>query len=241
MHPVFRAGLTSAAERISHEGAAPYAGDGQIYEASAEGATLAVVTAGTGGIIQRACHRQAPNPVARVGLDVFCQTIEDMPMQEAAEHGAIYALHRLRDWQTPLPVRGILTPGNAGPIFALPIRLIRDIATAYQAATGVSFDWNFHDRPFSTRWLGLSKAEKLAHIAPLVARFRATMGLGERDLEVHEIDKHDRLVVTFSDLVRFDRKPQLLMDLEQDIRRRTGERIELFLDVVKDRNQLRRL
>ena len=87
----------------------------------------------------------------------------------------------------------------------------------------------------------LPRADKLAEIAGLVARFRSARNLDEVDIEILEIDKHDRLVVTFSDQVPMGRKPELMMDLERDIRQRTGERIELFVEVVKDRNQLRRL
>jgi hypothetical protein len=212
-----------------------------VYRASQEGVTLSVVATGNDGIVERAVHHGASGPLARAVFETFCRTIESMPIQEAAEHGAIYALHRIKDPLVPGPVKGILLPANGVPMFTQPVRLIRSIAASYCRKTGARFDWNFHDRPFTSRWQALSQTDKLNEITDLVARFRGAHGLGERDIRILEIDKHDRLVVTFSDQVPIARKPGLMMDLERDIRRRTGERIELFLEVVKDRNQLRRL
>lgn len=237
----FRHGLAAAERDIGRESAEPDNGTDATYRASAEGITLAVAISRVDGTIRRAVHHGVSGPLMRAVLDVFCRTIETMPIQEAAEHGAIYALHRIKDQSMPSPVKGILLPGNGVPVFALPVRLIRVIAESYCQGAGVKFDWNFHDRPFSPRWLTLPRADKLAEIAGLVARFRSARNLDEGEIEILEIDKHDRLIVTFSDQVPMGQKPELMMDLERDIRQRTGERIELFLEVVKDRNQLRRL
>lgn len=238
---IFRQGLVAAERNIGREGLEPGDGTGSVYRATAEGATMAVAIAGAENTVRQAVHHGAVGSLARTVFDVFCRTIESMPVQEAAEHGAIYALHRIKDPNMSGPVKGILLPGNGIPTLALPIRLIRAIAANYSRANGIKFDWNFHDRPFSPRWQALSLTDKLSEVSGLVSRFRDAQGLGERDIEILGIDKHDRLVVIFSDQVPIARKPGLMMDLERDIRRRTGERVELFLEVVKDRNQLRRL
>lgn len=241
VHAAFRHGLAAAERDIGREGTEPGDRADPVYRASAERVTLTVAIAGAGGTIRQAVHHGASGPLARAVFDVFCRTIETMPIQEAAEHGAIYALHRIKDPGMLGPVKGILLPGNGIPILALPCRLVREIAANYCRNTGAKFDWNFYDRPFSLRWQALPRTDKLAEIAGLTARFRCAHGLGDQDIEILEIDKHDRLVVTFSDQVPIARKPELMMDLERDIRQRTGERIELFLEVVKDRSRLRRL
>lgn len=235
----FRRGIAAAAQGLRREGTLAAADGREIYEAADGSIRLMVAIADE--VIVEAAHSGAQAPADRAVLDVCCGVIEGITPQEAADHAAIFTMHALKDLAMAAPVAGILTPGNADPIFRLPVRLTRAINAAYREKHGASEDWNFFDRPFTPAWLSLSKDEKTARLRAISEAFVAERGLSDEDLWVVELDEHDRLNVGFGPNLEPRVKPGLLMDLERRIRRETGERVEVFLVEMKDLNKIRRI
>lgn len=190
----------------------------------------------------RAAWFSAPDnaPEAAV-LDLLCDYAAGATVRELVEHGLIYVLQELRDPSVPAPVSGILTPRNAGPCFAGPLRLLATLRRAAEAEFGKPDGTNFFDRPYSTHWKSLDKEGKRALVAPHIDAFRAARGISPEAFELVEIDQYDRLFLVFSDEIPAWDKPGLLMEMEHWLRDKTGERIELFTEVVKDENRIRRL
>jgi hypothetical protein len=174
-------------------------------------------------------------------LEVLCSYAIGAPVRELTDHGLIFALQRLRDPDVRAPVKGILTPRNAGACFAGPLKLMAALRREADARFGRHSDTNFFDRPYSEAWKKLDKAGKRDLVLPHIESFRKAHKIAGDAFELAEIDQYDRLFLVFSDEVPVWDKPAMLMELERWLRQKTGERIELFTEVVKDANRIRRL
>lgn len=244
LHPTLEAAAATAAKSVAHEGDLPPDTAGSpVYQASDDGITLSVRLDTTGGRprIAAARHRGANDTALRGVLDTFCKLAEGLPLQEAADHGAIHALEALRNAKSPNPVRGVLTPRSAGRAFAYCERLMRDILRQHQTETGKLDTRNFWNPPLSEGWRSGSDEQRIAALQPKLVAFRAAHGLSEQDIWVTAVEKMRRVVVGFGPEVAFERKPRLLMELELEVRKATGDRLEFFMDEKTDISKLRRL
>jgi hypothetical protein len=89
--------------------------------------------------------------------------------------------------------------------------------------------------------LTLPAAEKIERLEALIQDYREQTDLDPTAMAVFEIDQYDRVVVIFDDGVPVWDKPPHLLALERWLRQETGERIEVFVETVKDSNRIRRL
>jgi hypothetical protein len=172
-------------------------------------------------------------------LERFCSIIIGKPLQEGADHGAIYAAASL-PMDCP-PVQGVRTPRNAGPAFALAERLIRKIHVAAVRQSGVTRrDNTWYARP-GAAWLAQTEAQQAAAIKPLLIDVLSGYGLTADDAWISQIERGRRVTVAFGDTVPYAIKPELMMALERRLRRDTGAPLEVFLQEKKDANAIRRL
>lgn len=226
--------------QLLHAGPAPVT-EAPMISAETDGISLTLTLANAPETVSEAHFSAPPDAPESAVLDLLCAHAIGAPVREVVEHGLIFALQALRNPEAPAPVPGILTPRNAGDFFAIPLRLIAAVRRDAEARFGRYKDTNFFDRPYSAAWQKLDEMGKRALVLPAIARFKAENGLSERAFDLFKIDHHDRLFLTFSDDIAVWDKPVLLMRLERWLRAQTGERIELFTEVVKDANRLRRL
>jgi hypothetical protein len=242
VHQAFATAAIAAAASRQHE--KPLSTEeGTVYRASEGGMTLAVrlTKPGSQWIVTEARYSGAGAEQLRGVLEIFCRCVEDLPLREAADHGAIHALELLRGDASAKSVPGILTPRNAGTAFAYCERLIRAILAEHAAKTGEQGTANFWNPALSATWRAQSDAQRIASLNPIVERFRTRHHLTEDDVWIAEVEKTRRIVVGFGSDVDYRDKPRLLMQLEVEIRRETGDRLELFMSEVKDSNPIRRL
>lgn len=242
LHPAFAAAASSAAAHAMRRG--PFtAQEGETYEAAEGGVTLRIRT----GKRRDACvvleaHHDGATSAELLGVvDTFCQTIEGLPLREAADHGAIHAMQRLLGNPPVRPVPGIITPRSAGTAFRCCEKLIRAIWSDYTTKTGNPDAANFWNPALSSVWRSNSDAERIEMLRPIVERFRAVRGLSVDALWIEAIEKTRRVIVAFGPTVGYEAKPSLLMQLEVDIRQATGDRLEIFMAEAKDTNSIRRL
>ncbi|MEP3113067.1 hypothetical protein [Nisaea sp.] len=226
--------------RLTHLGRAS-ASDSAKISVNADGMELTVVLDGETETISDACFEAPADAPEAAVLDLLCDHAIGAPVREMAEHGLIYALQALRNPDMPAPVSGILTPRNAAACFATPLRLVSAIRREIEAKSGRHTDTNFFDQPYSEAWRKLDKTGKRDLVLPHITVFKADNGLSDSAFELVEIDQYDRLFLAFTDEIAAWDKPVLLMRLERWLREQTGERIELFTEVVKDANRIRRL
>jgi hypothetical protein len=239
---VFHAGIGRALlepglEEIDHQ----KSGDGARFAASAEGLDIAIAVDDESGRIVTARCDGDRSTAERAVLGQLCAFALGATPRELVEHGLNYVVERLRDPKLPRPVDGILAPRNAGPCFQRPRGLVRALRDVYVSANGPFTDDNDFDRPYSDAWLAMGPEEKQARLQTLIQAYRDRVGLDQTAMAVFEIDQYDRVVVMFGDDVEVWDKPPHLLALERWLRDETGERIEVFVEIAKDSNRLRRL
>jgi hypothetical protein len=242
---VFHAGIRRALQEVGDRGAAAApVGENAAFDqfaARSEGLQIVITVDPGHDRVVTARHDGDPSPAERAVLEELCAYAIGATPRELVEHGLSFVVERLRDPDAPRPVDGILAPRNAGPCFRKPARLVRALRDAYVSATGPFTGDNSFDRPYSEAWLAMKPAAKHKRLQALIQTYRDRAGLDETAMAVFEIDQYDRVVVMFgADMEVWDKPPHLLA-LERWLRRETGERIEVFVEIAKDSNRIRRL
>lgn len=236
----FRAALAAAAGQLCREGSLSDCENGEeLLAAEDDGRHLQLVV--RKGTIVGAVHRGAADPAERAVLDVFCQILEGLPMQEAADHAGHHLVARLRDPDEPAPVPGILTPWNADPLFRRALRLVRRAHADRAARQAAGSRENFWNPAISRDWLRLGELEQMARVEEVLTAFRAEQDLQDGDLVVVGVENNIRVLLAFAGEVGYGRKPGLLMAFEARLRAATGDRLEVFAEEMKDDNRIRRL
>ena len=190
-------------------------------------------------IVREARHEGAADPLTKRVLDKLCTIIVGRPLQEAADHGAIYTAAALHE--DCAPITGIRTPRNAGPAFAMAERLVRKVHAVARQHFNVGHRENaWYVRP-NADWLSKDEVSQAEVLKPIIASFLRTNDLGEDDIWIRRIERGTRVTIAFGDTVSYTVKPDLMMTLEQRLRRETGNPLELFMEEMKDANNIRRL
>jgi hypothetical protein len=193
------------------------------------------------GRIVSAAHEGVADSAERAVFDAFCQILEGLPLQEAADHAGHHVMARLRDPEQARPVSGIVTPWNADPLFHRPMRLIRRIRDNHAARRPAASVENFWNPTISKDWLRLDTAAQIARVEQILTDFRAERDLAPGSLVAVGIENNIRVLLAFSEEVGYAQKPSLLMDAERKLRAATGDRLEVFAEEMADENKLRRL
>ncbi len=240
VQPAFRAALEAAAGGICREGSLTNGDASEELLTAAEDGRLLQLTVHK-GTIRRAAHSGSEDAAERAVLDVVCQIVEGLPLQEAADHTGHHLVARLRDPEASSPVPGILTPWNADPLFHRPLRLVRRIHADHAACHNTVSRENFWNPQISRDWLRLGESEQMARVEEVLAAFRADQALADGELVVAGVENNIRILLAFGDGVAYARKPGLLMAFEARLRAATGDRLEVFAEEMKDDNRIRRL
>ena len=212
-----------------------------VFEAPSDGLVIKVAVQIEGELIAGIEYDGETTRAERAVLQQLSAFANGATVREFVEHGLTFVVERLRDPAMPRPVDGILSPRNAGPCFQRPRLLIKALRAAYLSQHGDFAGDNIFDRPYSERWLAMGNTEKQNRLETLIQAFREQVGLDEAAMAVFEIDQYDRVVVIFGPEVGVWDKPTHLLGLERWLRRQTGERIEVFVEIAKDSNRIRRL
>lgn len=236
----YQAAIAAAGATLRHTGPLSAGEPEPLYAATIDGSRLSARINGAGKILA-AAHDGAQTLAAAAVLDVFCDELVGMTVQEAAEHGAIRLEFRLRAGATQRSVAGIVLPRNADQVFELPARLIRALAAAYREQTGAAFGPNGFTRPIGAAWLRLSDDEKLAKVNGLLAERIVSLGLGPQDASAIAVEQHYRVTIAFGEGVPIDEKPRFLRRLERVLHQSLEPSIQVFMSEVKDANKMRRL
>mgnify|MGYP000152094055 CR=1 FL=1 len=239
IHPSLHQGIMEIAGQLEHYGELKLFDGEDEYIASAGNVSLKVSV--KNGTICKALFQGDMEMVQKVVLEVFCRIIEELPVQEAADHGALKTLYKLCNRKLEKPVSGILMVENAGEIFKKPEFLIRKINEEYRIKNGIIEFQNFWVPHLSKDWLKLSEAGKIDRLQPILDGFIDENKLAPNDIKIASITKDIRLTVYFSKNVLADRKPVLLLNLELKMRESTGKQLEIYMQEEQDANKLRRI
>lgn len=244
--PTFRGALAAAFRDLTHEGTLT-AVDGTIQLShSADHATLDIAVDPAEHCIAAARHTGGNTPLRRAILDVFCRTIEGLPMVEAREHSGPRLLHALRDRRLHRPVAGIMRVVNAGPDLDLPAAMMREMYAKYVKATGYAPGINFYESKPSEAWIALTREAKIGHVQDILQEFCATVGAGHDDMSLRDLGKNlsgfeVRVFIGFSPSIDWKTKPALMMGFERLLKDRLEPRLEVYNEEARDKSPLRRL
>ena len=176
-------------------------------------------------------------------LEQFCALITGLPILEAADHGVARLEFALRGGYSKRSVQGIVLPGTVDQRFALLQAVIRNILSEYRRIASYSNVSNDYDIGPSDFWLDCSDQERKHQLQAVYASILGKMGLSSTEIEILDIEYDVRVLVRLSgQLAKLETDKQaLLMDLEQAMAEQIDERLELYLEPIRDISTLRRM
>jgi len=159
---------------------------------------------------------------------------------EATYHGALRLEHRLRPGSSR-PLRGIVLPRAVHPHFALVEELLRGALASYRELSGFDVTrGQYDDRP-RPDWLAASLEQRKQRLEAALAQVLPSFGLEASDASVVSIRYDVRVELGLSEAWKKLDQPRLVMALERELQARVDPRLEVYVQELKDKNQLRRL
>ena len=177
----------------------------------------------------------------RLLLTELCRIVEGLPLLEACYHGAGRLEHRLRPADQPRPVAGIVLPRAVHPHFALVEDLLRAALAEYRMLAEFGVTHSEHDDRPAPAWLSASFEERRQRLEVAMAAVLPGFGLQPSDVSVVSIRYDVRVELGLSEAWKPLDQPRLVMALERELQARVDSRLEVYVQELKDKNQLRRL
>jgi hypothetical protein len=191
--------------------------------------------------VVRSASGQAPDETRQLLLSELCRIVERLPVLEACYHGAGRLEHRLRPVDQPRPLSGIVLPRAVHPHFALVEDLLRAGLAEYRKLTDYQVTQSQHDDRPAIAWLSASFAERRQRLEAAMAEVLPHFGLQASDVGVVSIRYDVRVELGLSEAWKALDQPRLVMALERELQARVDSRLEVYVQELKDKNQLRRL
>jgi hypothetical protein len=216
-----------------HEGKLAPADGAILVSVEWEGVTLELLVRGSNHQVAAAAFGGATG-AQRGLLESLCRVMEGRPIQECADHAVIAVERELRDPAVAPPVRGLLTPENADPSFALLQSLVRRLRTDYAEKTGFVSTVNFYDARPSEPWRRLSDDQRMEKLNEALGKW----GWAGR-LRILEIAEQKRVVVGFSGNLTSGEQQEALVKLEEKLRHELEPTLQLLTQAKSDTNVVR--
>ena len=191
-------------------------------------------------VVQRATS-QAPDEARGLLLSELCRVVQGLPLLEACYHGALRLEHRLRPAAQGRPVSGIVLPRAVHPYFALVDDLLRAALAEYRKLADFQVTQSQHDDRPASAWLSASADERSQQLEVALAEILPGLGLQAADVGVVSIRYDVRVELGLGEAWKKVDQPRLVMALERELQARVDSRLEVYVQELKDKNQLRRL
>jgi hypothetical protein len=214
-------------------------GSGVALSASHDGCTLELLVSDHEHVIVGAGGR-APDALRQLLLAELCRVITGLPLLEATYHGALRLEHRLRP-TSARPLRGIVLPRAVHPHFALVEELLRGALASYRELSGFDVTRGQHDDRPRADWLAADLDERKQRLETALEQILPSFGLEAGDAVVVSIRYDVRVELGLSEAWKKLDQPRLVMALERELQTRVDPRLEVYVQELKDKNQLRRL
>lgn len=240
LHSAYRDRLVRETRELTHrlheQSASHEVGPQQTcLRADFAGGTVEAVVNMQSHVVESIQYTGQPDCMTARLLEVFCRLAEGFPLQEVAEHGAIRLENHLRDPQRPPPVRGLITPTNAGADFRALNNLARDLFQRYRAQCGIAPARNCSEYMISTDWLGMSPAERLDAVRCAAAAIPSDLLGGDTKLEILDILNLTQVFVSLDGPLAEREKRAFIRDLERHLKNTVEARLEVYLPTAEDR------
>ena len=170
-------------------------------------------------------------------LDIFCNLIKDLPLQEAYEHGVLKLEYFLRNDKINKKIKGIISPFIIKNLFEFCNKIIQNIWKDHIVRNNLRNKVNFFDTKLSKKWSKLNKHHKVKILQYEINKFLDSNDLS-KSITIEKIEKDKFISLTFGNYLYIN-KPNLLLNLEKHIKYAIDDRIELFYTEIIDSNKLR--
>lgn len=191
-------------------------------------------------IITKACHNFSEINHLNIIIDLFVDHIKLKPIQEAAEHSAIYIEYLFRPKNFNKKIKGIILPDLCGKIFQRLNNCIREIMNDYQNKSGYKKNVNKFYVDISNNWKKKSYENKIEIIKNNIKKCISQFLLEPGDIIFHKLEMDFRIILNLS--VDFKKKLEnrnYLIEIEEIMKKNIDNRIELFIIEIEDLNKLR--
>ncbi len=245
VNPALADAVAARQGAITHEGEASPAEGALVIQVKSQIGRLSAAVDAASHTILSARHADIASAPRRAIADLICEIVEGRPVQDAADHAAIIAIHRLSAGAAR-PVAGIVLPSNSGTAFTDVLDLVRQLRATHAELTGLRDTTSFYGSPPGAAWLALAPGGKSTAIEARLAEFVRRRGLPAAAVALDRIDKdingfEIRLVVTLADVIPIPERPLVLRALEAFLKQEIDESLQVYLEPQKDLNKIRRL
>jgi NifU-like protein involved in Fe-S cluster formation len=215
-------------------------GDQIPLRATKEGFALALSIRTDTHIIADAVFEAASRRPMQAALDVLCEILIGLPIQEARDHANIRLEFVLRDPEQTHPIGGIILPRNADPLFRIPSLLLSRLFEDYKTSTQYQPKMNFYDPGPKAAWTELPHEERAKRVTASIASHGAALGIAADEVHVVECKRPYAVTIQFNGNLSIPTKRSAALKLERLVRRECDPRLELFCEEKKDLSKLRR-
>lgn len=188
-------------------------------------------------------------------LNGLCEVLGNfsinLPYQEFFEHGMLKVMHKLVEETKNFKIDGILLANNLGPEFVEINNLIASTKSKFQEYSNLMLDdynnINFYDTPPKEIWLKKTKADREKSLFETISFFEKNNNLQEKSISFLKIDNDlnnwpIRIYVSIDeDKIKILSKPKYIRELEEFLRKKLDNKLQIYYEESKDQNKIRRL
>lgn len=212
------------------------AGKYELLEVPFEAGTVIFSLETTSGIIQGLYFKGLDdNDVSTRMIEILSRQVKGFSMQELAEHGAIRVENVLRDITKPGPVRGLITPENAGKYFT---QLNQFNRLAYKKAVekfGIKFHRNTSEVPVTEQWLNMPVEQRMEKITVETKKFLKEHNLAHVNFTVLGVLAEIQAYIDFEGVTGERERRFIVKNLERQIKESLEGRLEVYLPTAEDK------
>ena len=241
LHPSYAARADGRAQAVAHEGPLEPTDAGALLLTTPIGAaTLRLAVRSTDRVVTHAAHQGATG-ASRGVLDAWCAIVLSLPLEEACEHGVHRVMDLLRDPEAPPPVRGVVTPRNASPLFGDLLDASQRMMRAFVERVGEPVPDSTYHAPPSPRWIVMSEADRIAEIRDVLGSICESLGIDPATVEASGMRGVAKVLFDFADSVPIALRGHALLRIEAELQRRVEPALVVEREAQKDLNVIRRL
>lgn len=208
--------------------------------ATEEGYSLALAINTENHVIADAVFDAKARGPMQAALDVLCEILIGLPIQEARDHAIIRLEFALRDPEQTHPVSGIVLPRNADPVFRVPWIMVKRLFDDYRTSTQYQPKMNFFDPGPKQAWAALPHDERAKQVTAAISSYGPAMGIAADEVHVVECKRPYAVTIQFNGNLSIPAKRSTALKLERLVRKECDPRLEVFCEEKKDLSKLRR-
>jgi NifU-like protein involved in Fe-S cluster formation len=240
VRPIYQQRLRARLGNMRFKRALQTDGNQIPLRATKEGFALALSIRTDTHIIADAVFEATSRRPMQAALDVLCEILVGLPIQEARDHAIIRLEFALRDPEQTHPISGIILPRNADPIFRVPSLLLNRLFDDYITSTQYQPKMNFFDPGPKAAWAALPHEEREKCVTTAINSHGPAIGIAADEVHVVECKRPYAVTIQFNGNLSIPAKRSAALKLERLVRKECDPRLEVFCEEKKDLSKLRR-